>query len=104
MTKTIGNAEFEEMVLKSDIPVLVDFYADWCGPCRMMMPIVDRLAADAGGSYAVYKINVDKDQELAGKYTIMTIPSLIIFKGGKEVDRTVGAVTYDALLNKLNNV
>ncbi|HCC34634.1 MAG TPA: thioredoxin [Ruminococcaceae bacterium] len=85
------NAElFETEVLESDIPVVVDFWADWCGPCRMLSPIVEEVAEDLKGKVAVVKINVDEEQDLAQNYKIKSIPTLILFKKGEEAGRLVG--------------
>ena len=80
---------FKKDVLDSEKPVLVDFYADWCGPCNMMAPIIEELASDLQGKARVGKINVDENQDLAMEYNVMSIPTLIIFKEGKEVKRIV---------------
>ncbi len=81
---------FEEEVLKSEIPVLVDFYAEWCGPCKMMGPVIEEIAKELEGKVKVGKINVDENQDLAMKYNVMSIPTLIIFKNGEEVKQLVG--------------
>ncbi len=96
MVKQISEAEFEAEVLKSDKPVLVDFYADWCGPCKMTAPVLDKLAemVDAVG---FAKINVDENPNLAAKYQVMTIPNLVVFKNGELVTRAIGAQNLDAL-------
>ena len=83
-------------VLKSDLPVLVDFWAEWCGPCRMVGPVVEQLSQMMAGKIKVAKLNVDENQEIAMKYGIRSIPSLILFKGGKEIARTVGAASKDS--------
>lgn len=88
---------FEKEVLNSEQPVLVDFYADWCGPCNMMTPIIEELASDLQGKAKVGKINVDENQDLAIKYGVMSIPTLIIFKEGKEVKRIVGVRSKEEL-------
>lgn len=84
-------AQFEGEVLGSEVPVLVDFWAEWCGPCKAIGPSVEQLATEYAGKAKVYKVDVDAEGELAMKYGIMSIPALIVFKGGKEVDRMVGA-------------
>jgi thioredoxin 1 len=78
-------------VLKSDIPVLVDFWAEWCGPCRMVGPAIEQLSQTMRGRIKVAKLNVDENQEIAMRYGVKSIPSLILFKAGKEVARTIGA-------------
>ncbi len=97
MLKHINNLEFTEEVLTSKETVLVDFYADWCGPCRMLSPILEELSS----KYNVYKVNVDNEEELSRKYGIMSIPCVISFKDGKEYKRSVGLVDKDTLLELL---
>lgn len=87
----VTTAEFDEKVLKSDVPVLVDFWAEWCGPCKMIGPSVEALATEYAGKAKVYKVDVDKEGDIAGQYGIMSIPALLVFKGGKVVDQMVGA-------------
>jgi thioredoxin 1 len=85
-----GEAEFAEKVLKSDKPTLVDFWAPWCGPCKMVGPEVEALAEMYEGKAVVAKVNVDDNQQLAGKYNVMGVPTLIVLKNGEEVNRIVG--------------
>ena len=87
----VTSNEFEQNVLKSDVPVLVDFWAEWCGPCKAIGPSVEQLAAEYEGKAKVYKVDVDREGDIAQQYGIMSIPALLVFKGGKEVDRMVGA-------------
>ncbi len=94
--------DFEGEVLKSDLPVLVDFWAEWCGPCRMVSPIVDEIAEELQGKLKVVKVNVDDAQDLAGNYQVMSIPTLLLFKGGEVVEQIVGAVSKDRLSEKIN--
>lgn len=82
MEKTFTTANFEKEVLQADKPVLVDFYADWCGPCKMMGPVVEQLAEELDGTAYVGKLNVDDNEEIAMKYGVMTIPTLMVFKNG----------------------
>ena len=97
----VNDANFEAEVMKSGIPVLVDFWAEWCGPCRMLLPIVEELAVELAGKVKVCKVNVDEAQDLAANFNVMSIPTLIIFKGGQPVDQLVGALPKIKLLEKL---
>ncbi|MBE5999358.1 MAG: thioredoxin [Lachnospiraceae bacterium] len=92
MIYTFTAENFEAEVLQSDIPVFVDFYADWCGPCKMMSPVIDKLADEFDGKIKVGKIDVDENQELAVKYGVMSIPNMKFFKGGEVVDEVIGAI------------
>lgn len=89
--KQITPENFDSIVA-GDTPVLVDFWAPWCGPCRALSPIVDELADELAGKLSVAKCNVDENQDLAMRFGVMSIPTLIIFKGGEEIDRTVGSM------------
>jgi thioredoxin 1 len=93
---------FDDVVLKSDKPVLVDFWAEWCGPCRMVGPIVDELSKDFEGRAVVGKVNVDEHGEIAGKFMIRNIPTLLVFKNGEVVDKQVGATSKNVLAGKLD--
>ena len=95
---------FESEVIKSDIPVLVDFYADWCGPCKMMMPVVEKMAEKYDGKIKVGKINSDEESALAAKYNIMSIPSFLMFKNGELVETLTGAMPADVLAGKLDSL
>lgn len=90
MALNFTSANFEEEVLKASEPVLVDFWAAWCGPCKMVGPVVEELAQDYQGKAKIGKLNVDDNGSIAQKYGVMSIPTLILFKDGKEVDRIVG--------------
>ena len=93
---------FEAEVLGSEIPVLVDFYADWCGPCKMMAPVIEKLAKEYEGKVKIGKCNVDDHMILAQKYRVASIPNMQIFKGGQVVDQVIGATSEGALKEKLN--
>lgn len=97
-TKFTGNT-FEQEVLQSDKPVLVDFYADWCGPCKMMAPVVDQLAEELGDTIKIGKINIDDDEETALKYKVMSVPTFALFKDGNLVKTITGAMPKQALID-----
>jgi thioredoxin 1 len=101
---TVTDDSFEQEVLKSDKPVMVDFWAEWCGPCKMIAPIVDEIAQEYEGRLKVAKVDVDSNNKIAGRYNIMSIPSLYIFKNGQVVDQIVGARTKSFLVSSLEKV
>lgn len=96
----ITSENFEQEVLQSEKPVLVDFYADWCGPCKMMAPVIEEIAGEAE-DVKVGKLNIDNEMEIAQKYGVMSIPTLIVFKNGAEVKRDLGAKPKKAVLDML---
>jgi len=98
----LTDQNFEEQVLKSDKPVLVDFWAEWCAPCRMIAPIVEELSTEYTDSLVVGKVDVDKNPQISMNYGIRSIPTLLIFKDGKAVDQIIGAVPKKALVDKLS--
>ena len=100
MALEITESNFEELVIKSDKPVLVDFWAEWCGPCRMVGPIVDELSNDFDGRAVVGKVNVDAEGGISMKYGIRNIPTLLIFKDGEIVDKQVGVAPKQVLADK----
>lgn len=102
--KTFEDANFEADVLKSDVPVLVDFWAPWCGPCRMMTPIIEELADEYDGKAKIGKLNTDENPQSAGQFGVISIPTIILFKGGKPVDQIIGASSKDTISKKLDAV
>ena len=94
----VNTQNFEEEVIKSEKPVLIDFYADWCGPCKMLSPIIDEIAEE-NSEIKVVKVNVDDSQDLAMKYQVMSIPTLVVIKNGEEVNRSVGLIDKSQVAN-----
>tara|TARA_B100001142_G_scaffold115109_1_gene117399 strand:+ start:2543 stop:2860 length:318 start_codon:yes stop_codon:yes gene_type:complete len=101
MAIELTNSNFQDLVMKSDKPVLVDFWAEWCGPCRMVGPMVDELATDFEGRALVGKVDVDTQNEIAAQFGIRNIPTLLIFKNGEVVDKQVGVAAKSILADKL---
>ena len=100
----LSHDNFEQEVLKSTTPVLVDLWAAWCGPCRMIAPLVEELAGTYQGKVKFGKLNVDDHPQLAAQYRVMNIPTLLLFKGGREVDRLVGVQPNQELTRRIENV
>ncbi|ABW26888.1 MULTISPECIES: thioredoxin [Acaryochloris] len=98
----VTDATFKEEVIESDVPVLVDFWAPWCGPCRMVAPVVDEISEQYKGQVKVVKINTDENPNVASQYGIRSIPTLMVFKGGQRVDMVVGAVPKTTLASTLD--
>jgi len=96
----VNNENFDVQVLQNPKPVLVDFYADWCGPCKMLAPVVEQIAAESD-AYEVYKLNVDDAPEIAGRYGVMSIPTLIVFKNGQPAGKSVGVQPKQVIVNML---
>ncbi len=101
-TVTVSDSNFNEAVIASDTPILVDFWAEWCGPCKMISPILDEIAAEHDGKVVIGKLNVDDNIETARRFEVMSIPTLILFKDGEPKVRIVGAQPKSSLLNKID--
>jgi len=99
---SITSAEFESEVLQSNVPVLVDFWAVWCGPCKAIAPAVEEVAREYAGRAKVFKVDVDTEQELAMRYGIMSIPALLVFKNGQVVDQSIGLTSKEAIAAMLD--
>lgn len=97
----VTEADFDEVVLGSELPVLVDFWAPWCNPCRMLGPVIDEIADEVDGKALVCKVNIDEEQDLAQEYRVMSIPTLLFFKDGKVVNQLVGVRPKEELLDAL---
>jgi thioredoxin 1 len=101
---TLTNDNFETEVVKSDIPVLVDFWAPWCGPCKALAPIMEQLAAEYTGKLKIGKLDIDENNELAIKFGVRSIPTMLFFKGGQPVDKMVGAVPKAQIIQRLGQI
>jgi len=97
----VTDANFQNEVLESELPVIVDFWAAWCGPCRMVSPLIEEIARDYKGKVKVAKLNVDENRDTAGKYSIMSIPTILLFKNGAVAKQVVGAMPKSALVSEL---
>ncbi len=104
MAKTFTDQNFKEEVLGASLPVLVDFYADWCGPCKMMAPVIEKLAEEYAGKVEVGKLNVDTNQRTAQEYGVMSIPTILLFVGGEKKAESVGVVPEKELKQKIEEV
>lgn len=104
MAEQITESNFEEEVIKSEMPVLVDFFAVWCGPCKALSPVIDELAEEYKGKIKIVKVDVDENSNLASRFSVMSIPTLVFFKEGKAVDQAVGGMTKDELKGRLDGL
>jgi len=104
MATMINTDSFEAEVLKSELPVLVDFWAPWCGPCKALNPILEKVENEVGGKIRIVKVNIDESPEIASKYSIMSIPTLLFFKDGTVMEQLVGLVQKDKILEKVNKL
>jgi thioredoxin 1 len=98
---SVSDADFRSAVLESDTPVLVDFWAEWCVPCHMVSPVVEEIGVEKGDGLKVVKLNIDENPDSTRQYGVMSIPSLVLFKGGQEVARVIGAKPKDAILRDI---
>ena len=103
-TKNVTDENFETVVLKSNKPTLVDFWAEWCGPCKMLTPVIDDIASEYSEKYSIGKVNVDHNSDLAAKYGIRSIPCLLFFKSGEVQEQMVGAVEKSEIVTALSNL
>jgi len=103
MVAEVTDQDFEEAVIKSTLPALVDLWAPWCGPCRTVAPVIDKLAERYQGKFKFYRLNVDENPQTASKYGVMSLPTLIFFKDGKAVDTVIGAVPERVLQPKIDD-
>ena len=104
MVTDVSDQNFEDQVLKFTQPVLVDLWAPWCGPCRTVAPVIDKLAEKYQGRFKFYRLNIDKNPKTTAQYRVMSIPTLIFFKGGKAVDTVIGAVPESTLQSKIDDI
>lgn len=104
MSIKVTESDFESVVINSEVPVMVDFFATWCGPCKMISPAIEEISASMQGKAKIVKVDIDESTEIASKYGIMGVPTLLYFKEGKIADQLVGAVPKDVILGKLEEL
>lgn len=104
MAVIVNDSNFEEVVLKSELPVLVDFWAEWCGPCKMMLPVVEEVSTEYAGKLVVAKVDVDTSSGTAARFGIRNIPTILFFKNGAVVDKQVGAAPKSSLIQKIQAI
>ena len=104
MEYRFNESNYENEVIRSDIPVMIDFYAEWCGPCRMMSPVVEQFANDYAGKVKIGKVNVDEESSLALRFGVQSIPNFVFIKDGKVVDNVIGAMPREVLNRRLENL
>lgn len=102
MIKHTTTETFKEDVLQSDIPVLVDFWADWCGPCKMLAPVLDKVDDASNGEFQICKVNIDEEPKLAELFKVMSIPTLMVFKNGQPSKTSIGVISKDDIINLIN--
>lgn len=104
MALHVKGKDFDNVVLKSELPVLVDFFATWCNPCKMIAPSIEQLSTEMEGKAKIVKVDIDEAGEIAGNYKVLSVPTLMFFKGGKAVDTIIGAVPKGMIENKLKSL
>ncbi len=104
MEVILNDSNFQKEVIESDLPCMVDFWAPWCGPCRMLAPVVEQVAKENAGKIKVCKLNIDENPKTASQYGIMSIPTLLFFKGGKVIEQIIGAVPKEKIDSKIRSI
>jgi len=102
MANNVTDSSFEEEVLKSDLPVVVDFWAEWCGPCRMLTPIIEEISKELQGKIKIFKMNIDENPNIPSEYGIRSIPTMMLFKNGEQIDTSIGVKPKNSLVEWIN--